>query len=225
LSDEAVKRLEAIREFGELGSGFRLALKDLEIRGAGGILSSSQHGFVRDIGYDMFAKLLEEEGKKVKGDAVESQEKKNTAIDLQINALIPPTYIEDEDIRILFYRKLSDAQNIKEIENIKNELLDRFGKIPNETQMLFEITNLRLTAEKRDIERIAEDSDYIYLYFSQKADFSKVDIIKLTNDYSKIIEFITGKYYAFKLKKDIINTNTAEYLKKFLSRLGFYIRT
>ncbi|GMO54565.1 MAG: hypothetical protein Ta2C_07980 [Candidatus Endomicrobiellum trichonymphae] len=225
LSDKAVKRLEAIREFGELGSGFRLALKDLEIRGAGGILSSSQHGFVRDIGYDMFAKLLEEEGKKVKGDAVESQEKKNTVIDLQINALIPPTYIEGEDIRILFYRKLSNAQNIKAIENIKNELLDRFGKIPNETQMLFEITNLRLTAEKLDIERIAEDNNYIYLYFSRKADFSKADITKLTNDYSRIIEFITGKYYAFKLKKDMIDTNTVEYLEKFLSCLVFYIRT
>jgi len=220
LSDEAVKRLEAIREFGELGSGFRLALKDLEIRGAGSILSSSQHGFVRDIGYDMFAKLLEEEGKKVKGDAVEPQKNKNTIIDLQINALIPPTYIEDEDIRILFYRKLSDAQDIKAIENIKSELLDRFGKIPNATQMLFEITNLRLTAEKLDIERITEDNSYIYLYFSQKA-----DITKLTNDYSKGIEFTAGKHYEFKLKKSMIDTNTVEYLKEFLSRLGFYIQT
>jgi transcription-repair coupling factor (superfamily II helicase) len=225
LSDKAVKRLEAIKEFGELGSGFRLALKDLEIRGAGGILSSSQHGFVRDIGYDMFAKLLEEEGKKVKGDAIESQENKNTTIDLQINALILPTYIEDEDMRILFYRKLSDAQDVKAIENIKSELLDRFGKIPNETQMLFEITNLRLVAEKLDIERIAEDNNYIYLHFSQEADFSKVDIIKLANNYPKIIEFITSKYYAFKLKKDMIDTNTVEYLKKFLCHLGFYMQT
>jgi transcription-repair coupling factor (superfamily II helicase) len=225
LSDKAAKRLEAIREFGELGSGFRLALKDIKIRGAGGILSSSQHGFVRDIGYDMFAKLLEEEGKKVKGDAVELQENKNTTIDLQIKALILPEYIEDEDIRILFYRKLSDAQDTKAIENIKSELLDRFGKIPNETQMLFEITNLRLIAKKLDIERIAEDSRYIYLYFFQKADFSKVDITKLTNDYSKVIELITGKYYAFKLKKDMIDINSVEYLKEFLPRLGFYIRT
>jgi transcription-repair coupling factor (superfamily II helicase) len=225
LSDKAIKRLKVIKEFDELGSGFRLALKDLEIRGAGGILSSSQHGFVRDVGYDMFAKLLEEEGKKVKGDAVESQEGKNTTINLQINALILPTYIKDEDLRILFYRKLSDAQDIKDVENIKSELLDRFGKIPNETQMLFEITNLRLAAEKLDIERIAEDNNYIYLYFSQEVNFSKVDITKLVNDYSKTIELITGKYYAFKLKKDMISTNVLEYLKEFLSRLGFCMRT
>jgi transcription-repair coupling factor (superfamily II helicase) len=223
LSNEAVKRLEAMREFSELCSGFRLALKDLEIRGAGGILSASQHGFVRDIGYDMFARLLEEEGKKAKGDISEIQEKKNTIIDLHINALIPHTYIEDEDIRILFYRKLSDAQDIKAIENIKNELLDRFGKIPDETQMLFEITDLRLSAEKLDIERISEDNDYIYLYFSQKANFSQTDITKLINDYSKIIEFIAGKYYAFKLKKNMIDANTVKYLKRFLSCLGFYV--
>ncbi|MCA6079637.1 MAG: transcription-repair coupling factor [Endomicrobium sp.] len=224
LNDKAVKRLEAIKEFSELGSGFSLALKDLEIRGAGSILSSSQHGFIRDIGYDMFAKLLEEEGKKVKGDLSEAQEKKNIVIDLQINALIPHKYIEDEDIRILFYRKLSDAQDIKAIEKIKSELLDRFGKIPDETQMLFEIMNLRIAAEKLNIERIAEDNSYIYMYFSQKADFSKADITKLTNDYLKTIEFTAGKYYVLKLKKDMIIANSLEYLKKFLSRLGFYIR-
>jgi transcription-repair coupling factor (superfamily II helicase) len=225
LSDEAVKRLEVIKEFGELGSGFKLALKDLEIRGSGGILSSNQHGFVRDIGYDMFAKLLEEEGKKVKGDVVESQENKNTAVDLHINALILPTYIEDEDIRILFYRKLSDVQDIKAIENMKSELLDRFGKIPNETKMLFEIANLRLAAEKLGIERIAEDNNYICLYFSQDADFSKFDITKLTNDYSKTIEFVMGRYYVIKLKKDKIDIDAVKYLKKFLSRLRFYTRT
>ncbi|MDR0800153.1 MAG: transcription-repair coupling factor [Endomicrobium sp.] len=224
LNDEAVKRLEAIKEFSELGAGFRLALKDLEIRGAGSILSSSQHGFIRDIGYDMFAKLLEEEGKKVKGDLSEAQEKKNIAIDLQINALIPHKYIEDEDIRILFYRKLSDAQDIKTIEKIKSELRDRFGKIPDETQMLFEIMDLRIAAEKLNIERIAEDNSYIYVYFSQKADFSKADITKLINDYSKTIEFTADKYYALKLKKDMTIANSLEYLKKFLSRVGFYIR-
>jgi transcription-repair coupling factor (superfamily II helicase) len=223
LSDEAVKRLEAMREFGKLGSGFKLALKDLEIRGAGGILSANQHGFVSDIGYDMFAKLLDEEDKKVKGDTPVAPEVEHTSIDLQINALIPNAYIEDEDIRILFYRKLADTEDLKAIESIKSELLDRFGKIPQETQMLFEITDLRLTAEKLNIERISEDNDYIFLYFSQGADFSKSDITRLINDYSKTIEFVPGKRYAFKLKKTEINENSVEYLKKFLIRLNFYI--
>lgn len=224
LSDEAVKRLEAMKEFSELGSGFRLALKDLEIRGAGGILSASQHGFVRDIGYDMFAKLLEEEGKKIKGEKNLAKQELNTEIDLQVSALIPHTYIEDEDIRILFYRKLSDADTYEAVEKVKSELLDRFGKIPGETQKLFDITELRIEAEKLNIERVSEDNNYIYLYFSQSADFSKADIPKLISDYSKMIEFIMGKSYAFKLKKKEISEGNINFVRNFLAKLGFYLK-
>ncbi|GHT56620.1 hypothetical protein AGMMS50233_08840 [Endomicrobiia bacterium] len=137
--------------------------------------------------------------------------------------MIPSTYIENEDIRILFYRKLVNTKDLKEAEGIRSELLDRFGKIPQETQMLFKITDLRLTAEKLNIERISEDGDHIFLYFSQRTDFSKFDITRLVNGYPKIIEFVSGKCYAFKLKKAEINENSVEYLKKFLSRLDFYV--
>jgi transcription-repair coupling factor (superfamily II helicase) len=217
LSDEATKRLEAMKDFSELGHGFRLALKDLEIRGAGGILSKSQHGFIRDIGYDMFSRLLKEEGNKLKGDGniTEIDEKENTTIDLQINALIPQDYIPQEDIRILFYRKLSDAGSQETIENVRLELLDRFGKIPQETQMLLNIAKLRLLAQKIGVERIYEDSKYLYIYFFETLDFSNLDIIKLINNYSNKIEFISGKHYAFKLVKNMCN-DMLEYLKNFL---------
>jgi transcription-repair coupling factor (superfamily II helicase) len=225
LSDEVVKRLEAIKEFSELGSGFRLALKDLEIRGAGGILSLNQHGFVRDIGYDMFAKLLEEEGRKVKGDVLEEKEaKKMTSIDLRMDALIPNTYIEDENIRILFYRKFSDAVNEDALTNVRNELIDRFGKIPQETQMLFEVVKLRIAAEKFNIETISEDDNYIYLYFCQEGDFSRLDISKFISDYSDVVEFMSGRHHFFKLKKNKISENSIDYIKKFIIRLGFYMR-
>ena len=238
LSGEAIKRLEAMKEFSELGSGFRLALKDLEIRGAGGILSANQHGFVRDIGYDMFSKLLEEEGKKIKepgeSKALSSQkESENSEIDLKVNALIPYGYIEDEDIRILFYRKLSDAKDGGTLEKVKDELTDRFGKIPDEVKMLFEIAQLRLKAQKLNIERISEDNNYIYMYFARNADFSKADIPLFVKNYSKEIEFISGKGYAFKLKKHIlgksegseINVRSPEYIKEFLSKLGGYFKS
>jgi transcription-repair coupling factor (superfamily II helicase) len=221
LSDEAIKRLEAMREFSELGSGFRLALKDLEIRGAGGILSANQHGFVKDIGYDMFSKLLAEEGKKVKGDMVATPQTVTAEIDLQINALIPHTYIEDEDIRILFYRKLSDANSQDDIEKVKGELLDRFGKIPQETQNLFELTALRMQAEKLKIERISEDSKFIYVFFSQETDFSNADIPRFIADYEDKIEFISGKSHAFKLKKS--PQNTMHFIKLFLPKLKLYL--
>lgn len=225
LSDEAVKRLEAMKEFSELGSGFRLALKDLEIRGAGGILSASQHGFVRDIGYDMFARLLEEEGKKIKGETSAPQKKSNSEIDLNVSALIPREYIEDDDIRILFYRRLSAVVNADEADKVRSELADRFGKIPLEMQKLFEITDLRLKAEKLKIERISEDGKYIYVFFSRNADFSKADISGLIRDYSDIIEFITGKSYAFKLKKSAVNGSSLEFCADFVKKLGFYVKT
>jgi transcription-repair coupling factor (superfamily II helicase) len=225
LSDEAAKRLEAIKEFSELGSGFRLALKDLEIRGAGGILSSNQHGFIRDIGYDMFAKLLEEEGRKVKGDILEVKEdKKITSIDLRMDALIPSTYIEDENIRILFYRKLSNAVNEDALGKVRNELIDRFGKIPQETQILFEAAKLRIAAEKFNIETISEDDNYIYLYFCQEGDFSRLDISKFISDYSDVVEFMSGRRYSFKLNKNKISENSIDYIKRFIARLGFYMR-
>lgn len=223
LSDEAVKRLEAMKEFSELGSGFRLALKDLEIRGAGGILSASQHGFVKDIGYDMFAKLLEEEGRKIKGEKIKDELKvSETEIDLQVNALIPYEYISQEDIRILFYRKLSDAKSVEKLSTIENELTDRFGKLPAETKKLFEITKLRIKAENLKVERISEDSKYIYVFFSKNADFSKADISQLITDYSKMIEFIMGKHYAFKLNKVEINEKTIDFLNSFLQKLPKY---
>ncbi|MDR2437421.1 MAG: transcription-repair coupling factor [Endomicrobium sp.] len=226
LSDEAVKRLEAIKEFSELGSGFKFALKDLEIRGAGGILSSSQHGFVRDIGYDMFAKLLEEEGEKVKNGMPddEKESRKSTSIDLCIDALIPNTYVEDENIRILFYRKLSDATNENVLEKVKNELIDRFGKIPKEAQMLFKVASLRISAETFNIETISEDNNYIYLYFYKEGDFSRVNIAKFIADYLDIVEFISGKHYAFKLKKSKITESSMDYLAKFLSKLHLYMK-
>ncbi|MCL2506973.1 MAG: DEAD/DEAH box helicase [Endomicrobia bacterium] len=223
LSDEAVKRLEAMKEFSELGSGFRLALKDLEIRGAGGILSANQHGFARDIGYDMFSKLLEEEGKKIKGESsIPQKEIENSEIDLKVNALIPYSYIEDEDIRILFYRKLSDAKEAETLEKVKEELSDRFGKLPEEVKMLFEITVLRLKAQDLNIERISEDNSYIYVYFAPDADFSNADIPLFIKNYSKVVEFIKGKGYAFKMKKTEINSSSLDYVKELLSKLGYY---
>ncbi|MDR3185943.1 MAG: hypothetical protein LBU04_03950, partial [Christensenellaceae bacterium] len=104
----------------------------------------------------------------------------------------------------------------KAVDGIKLELLDRFGKIPLETQMLLNITNLRLLAQKIGIERISEDIKYLYIYFFKTLDFSNLDITRLINDYSNKIEFVSGKHYAFKLIKDTYNVNIVEYIKNFL---------
>ncbi|MDR0977944.1 MAG: transcription-repair coupling factor [Endomicrobium sp.] len=224
LSIESVKRLEAMKEFSELGSGFKLALRDLEIRGAGGILSSNQHGFIKDIGYEMFVKLLDEEGKKVKGSVPDiREERKSISIDLFVNALIPDTYIEDENIRILFYRKLSNAVDKTALKDIKNELIDRFGKLPRETHMLLKIAELRIAAGRFNIESISEDNNYIYLYFCQESGVLKINFSKFVSDYADNIEFISGRHYAFKFKKSGILENSVDYIAGFLAKFGFYM--
>ncbi|MDR3049138.1 MAG: transcription-repair coupling factor [Elusimicrobiota bacterium] len=225
LTEEAIKRLEAMKEFNQLGSGFRLALKDLQIRGAGGILSANQHGFIRDIGYDMFVRLLEEEGGRLKeqGLAQEPQYENNIEISLSISALFPETYMKSEEIRVLFYRKLADAKDIEAINSIKSEIIDRFGKLPQESELLFEIATLKLAARALDIESIFENNDIVSIYFSQKVDFSNADFGKLSKDYADTIEFIAGKQNGFRLKKPN-NSNTMEYIKKALKDLKFYLR-
>jgi len=203
LTDESVKRLQAMKEFSELGSGYKLALKDLEIRGAGAILSSKQHGFVKDVGYDMFARMLEEEGKKIRNIKDENKtEEINTEIDLQIEAHIPNTYIEDEDIRILFYRKVAAVTKETEIENIKDELIDRFGKLPKPVENLFEICKIKIKAHKLSITRLYEDKNFIFIFFPTTFTADNIDIVSFINKYKNKMEFIRNNFYGFKLKKD-----------------------
>ncbi|MDR3111603.1 MAG: transcription-repair coupling factor [Elusimicrobiota bacterium] len=217
LSEPALKRLSAIKDFGELGSGFKLALKDLEIRGAGSILSASQHGFVGDIGYDMFAKMLEAERQKIKGEeSPVNLEEKSVRINLLIKAFIPSTYIEDDDIRILFYRKLSESQKRQDIKNVHTELLDRFGKMPTEVENLFEVANLRLLAKDKDISEISEDKNYICLCFCTNIDLKKLNIQNIIAKYHTMVEFVSDEHFIIKLNKSRISYPFIDNLKEFL---------
>ncbi|GAB1402149.1 hypothetical protein MASR1M68_10600 [Elusimicrobiota bacterium] len=226
LSNEAIKRLEAMKEFSDLGSGYKLALKDLEIRGAGSILSAKQHGFVRDVGFDMFSRLLEEESKKIKNNGTSSNsEIKNitTEIDLRIEAYIPNSYIEDEDIRILFYRKISNITDIKEIEPIKNELIDRFGKLIEPVNNLFEVCKLRISATALNIERLSEDKIFIYVYFPNDIDLNNIDIVRFARDYHNDAEFIRGKTNGFKVRKDV-KQDKWSFINSFLQNFKKYFK-
>jgi transcription-repair coupling factor (superfamily II helicase) len=218
LTEEAEKRLEAISEFSELGSGFRLALKDLEIRGAGGLLSANQHGFVRDVGYDMFAKLLEEESEKIRGGAAKISAPAVTEISLNTAAFINESYIEEDEMRIMFYRRLTEAQTFEELDKIKSELTDRFGALTSEIETLFEIARLRLTANKLGISLISEDENYLYVHFDSGADFKNFDVMKFVKAFPNA-EFLNARY-AFKLKKGA--TPPMPYLKNFLAELPKY---
>ncbi len=141
LKEVAEKRLEAIREFTELGSGFKIAMRDLEIRGAGTLLGRSQHGHMQAVGYDLYCKMLNEAVKNLKG--IPTLEDFNTVIDVDVDAYIPPSYIVNEVQKLDIYKRIAGIEDEKECEDMREELLDRFGEIPKSVENLLRIALIR----------------------------------------------------------------------------------
>ena len=153
LDEVAEKRLRAIKEFTEFGSGFRIAMRDLEIRGAGNVLGPEQHGFMASVGYDMYCAILEEAVNEVMGKP-KKEEKTETVIDLEINAFIPDTYIPTSNLRIEAYKQIAGIENISDRYGVEESFEDRYGEIPNETYNLLEIQMLRVNAQNAGIKEI-----------------------------------------------------------------------
>lgn len=162
LTEIAYKRLQAIREYTEFGSGFKIAMRDLEIRGAGNLLGAQQHGHLASVGYDMYMKLLSEAIKGEKG-----EEQKNTTdclIDLQINAHIPDKYITALSQRLMIYRRIADVRTSEEADDVRDELRDRFGEIPPSVNGLIEVSLCRNRASEIGIYEIGQRGDTLALY-------------------------------------------------------------
>ncbi|MDM8127710.1 transcription-repair coupling factor, partial [Paraclostridium benzoelyticum] len=161
LSEVAEKRLKAIKEFTEFGSGFKIAMRDLEIRGAGNILGPQQHGHMAVIGYDLYVKMLNDAIRKVKGEILE--EEIDVEIDLPVNAYIPDSYIEDEIIKIEMYKKIASIENEEDLNDIKDELEDRFSDIPKSVNALMSIAYMKTLCKKLGIEKVRMAKDEIIL--------------------------------------------------------------
>ncbi len=145
LKEEAEKRLSAIREFTELGSGFRIAMRDLEIRGAGNVLGKAQHGHMAAVGYDLYCKLLETAVRHVKGE--ETKEERNTSVNLGVMSFIPENYIPSETQKLEIYKKIAAVTSLEECDDIRDELRDRYGdKIPAPAENLLRIALIRSVA-------------------------------------------------------------------------------
>lgn len=146
LKEVAEKRLEAIKEFTDLGSGFKIAMRDLEIRGAGNLLGARQHGHMQAVGYDLYCKMLNEAVKSLKG--ISTIEDFNTTIDLEADAYIPPSYIVNEVQKLDIYKRIAGIENEKECDDMREELLDRFGEIPKSAENLLRIALIRSQAHR-----------------------------------------------------------------------------
>lgn len=162
LSEVATKRLDAIREFTRFGSGFRIAMKDLEIRGAGSVLGQSQSGHLASVGYDMYIKLLSEAILEQQGKAPEITPE--CLIDIRIDAFIPEKYISNQAQRVDCYRKIAMIENEDDAYDVTDELIDRYGDIPRAVEGLIEVAKLRRKAQKLHLTEIIQSGDSMLFY-------------------------------------------------------------
>ena len=162
LSDIASKRLEAIREFTEFGSGFRIAMRDLELRGAGNILGTSQSGHMDAIGYELYVKILENAVLELKGQ--ETKEENDCTVSFSLDAYIPESYISSDNIRMEIYKKIAEVSTEEKFDDLNDELIDRFGVPPQCVVNLLMISLIRNLARNFGVESIVQQSEYLRIY-------------------------------------------------------------
>ncbi|QDW73783.1 transcription-repair coupling factor [Lachnospiraceae bacterium KGMB03038] len=167
LREVAEKRLAAIREFTDLGSGFKIAMRDLEIRGAGNLLGAEQHGHMEAVGYDLYCKMLNEAVKHLKGEMEE--ETYATTIDLDVDAYIPDSYIPNEYQKLDIYKRIAAIESQDEIEDMRDELLDRFGDVPKKVETLLEISGLKALAHAAYVTEVEQKGDVYTFAMYEKA--------------------------------------------------------
>lgn len=184
LSEIAEKRLRAIRDFTEFGSGFKIAMKDLEFRGAGNILGTAQSGHMINVGYELYCKLLEESMKKMQGEEI-IPEAEETVFSIPLPAIISTKYIENDVLRLQMYKKIAMVEDVQDEEDVIDELLDRFGDIPMETMNLVKISKIRSMAGKIGIKEISQQGFKVIFKLWDNVKFSQTVMASLVANYGE----------------------------------------
>lgn len=174
LSETAFKRLSSITEYGELGSGFKIAMKDLEIRGAGNVLGREQHGHIMKVGYDMYARLLKETVDELKGQKTE--QKPNAELEIDIAAYAPESYIPLQADRMTFYRRLADCASVKEIDSLAEQLADVYGVCPQSVLNLFAVARLKVLANGAGVRKVIARTSHGELVFADKQSLMRKEV-------------------------------------------------
>lgn len=199
MKDKARKRLRAIEEFTELGSGFQLAMRDLEIRGAGNILGAQQHGFIEEVGFDFYCKLLEEAVAELKQKEPPKQ-KVEIKIQTDLDLYIPESYMDEPDLRVELYRNISDIYETDQLDSLAEEIKDRYGPYPEAVENLLNLTASRILLAELGAELLSFKEGDLYIEFSKERAFSKSEIEGWRNRIQGKMEFISSKVFALKLK-------------------------
>ena len=180
LQTDAEKRLQTIREFTEFGSGFRVAMRDLEIRGAGNILGAEQHGHMDSVGYEMYCKLLNEAVRELKGEVVESDFE--TFVELKLNAYIPYGYISNEEQKLDMYKKIANISSLNEYYDVQEEFEDRFGNIPRAVNNLLDVAVIKFKAHNLGIINLSQKNDKFVITFKNDAKADSNKLMKFIKD-------------------------------------------
>ncbi|MBO5278355.1 MAG: transcription-repair coupling factor [Lachnospiraceae bacterium] len=201
LKEVAEKRLAAIREFTDLGSGFKIAMRDLEIRGAGNILGAEQHGHMEAVGYDLYCKMLNEAVKSLQG--IEVPKDFETTIDMDINAYIPSSYIKNEALKLDIYKRIAAIETMDEYADMQDELIDRFGTMPKSVENLLSIAYLKATAHALDITDIKANRNEMKLVMYENAAVDVARIPEFLAEFKNRLNFKPAKppYFVYTYQK------------------------
>ena len=213
LSEVADKRLKAIKEFTEFGSGFKIAMRDLKIRGAGSMLGEMQHGHMEQVGYDTYCKLLDEVIKEMQG--IEVVEEQDVQIDLAVSSYIPDNFIENSSQKIEIYQNIALCRTEEELQNVIDEVIDRYGRLPKELENLIDIARIKQLARKANILKIAQRENGIVFYFVKEK--IKPEMVNtLITKYPMLVKFSNAvePYVTLRIKE---NENVIEKAKEFLN--------
>ncbi|MGN0342361.1 MAG: transcription-repair coupling factor [Roseburia sp.] len=201
LKEVAEKRLAAIKEFTDLGSGFKIAMRDLEIRGAGNLLGAQQHGHMEAVGYDLYCKMLNEAVKREKGE--ENDETFDTSVDIKVDAYIPADYVPNENQKLDLYKRIAAIIEDAETDEMLDELTDRFGDPPKSVLNLLAIARLKCLAHRVYIKEISEKTDQIKVTMYEKAKVRGENIPRLLEEYGPAVRFVpeqSGPYFLINRK-------------------------
>ena len=216
LNEDASKRLAAIRDYTALGSGFKIALRDLEVRGAGNLLGAEQHGHMESIGYELYCKMLEESVKDLKGEESVTVEAKEAQIEITVDARIPKNYIQTEGPRLDLYRRISQIRTVDNYHDLLDEIIDRFGDPPKSVENLCNVALIRSLAGELGVERIyQQNNNIIFSFGDNQPDMEKLSIL-MDKEQSNLI-FNAGVNPYLLLKIDSIQGN--QIISKILKTL------
>lgn len=211
LSDISTKRLNAIREFTEFGSGMKIAMRDLELRGAGSVLGANQHGHMEDVGYDMYLKLLDSAVKEEKGEKPLDREEKDCLVDISIVAHIPESYIESLSLRLDVYKLIADIRNKEQASDVVDELIDRFGDVPKSVMGLIDVALIRNLAAGVGIYEIKQNDTSLLLYINDVKNSELISFVAKAKG-EALLSAGSKPYIALRLQN---KADPLEALKKF----------